>query len=79
MRTAEVVEALRNNEIFTDHGLNQEMDLKRPRNTRWSFDYGAIVNLIQVLSSIIDVIEDIVEDGLYSKHRAKENTLIQSL
>jgi hypothetical protein len=33
-RTAKVLEALQNNEISTGHGLNQEMNLKRPGETR---------------------------------------------
>ena len=32
-RNAEVIEALKNNEISTGHGLNQEMSLKRPGDT----------------------------------------------
>jgi uncharacterized membrane protein len=78
-RIAEVVEALQNNEIPTGRGLNQEMNLKRPGDTRWSSHYGAIINLILMFSSIIEAVEDIVEDGLYSEQRAEANILIQSL
>ncbi|KAL4625418.1 hypothetical protein ACB092_05G024200 [Castanea dentata] len=35
-RNAEVIEALKNNEISIGRGLNQEISLKRPGNTRWS-------------------------------------------
>jgi hypothetical protein len=73
------VEALQNNEISTSPGLNQEMNLKRPGETRWSSYYGAIINPIFMFSSIIDTVEDIVEDGLYSEQRAEANILIQSL
>jgi len=55
------------------------MNLKRPRDTRWSSHYGAIISLILMFSSIINAVEDIVEDGLYSKQRADANILIQSL
>jgi hypothetical protein len=78
-RTAKVMEVLQNNEISTDRGLNQEMNLNRPGETRWSSHYGAIINLILMFSSIIDTVEDIVEDGLYSEQRAEVNILIQSL
>jgi len=78
-RIAEVVEALQNNEIPTGCGLNQEMNLKRPGDTRWSSHYGAIINLILMFSSIIEAVEDIVEDGLYFEQRAEANILIQSL
>jgi hypothetical protein len=46
------------------------MNLKRPGDTRWSSHYGAIINLILMFSSIIEAVEDIVEDGLYSEQRA---------
>jgi hypothetical protein len=60
---AEVVETLQNNEISTGRGLNQEMNIKRPGDTRWSSHYGAIVSLTTMFSSVIDTVEDIVEDG----------------
>jgi hypothetical protein len=63
-QTAEVVKALQNNEMSTGHGLNQEMNIKRPGDTRWSSHYGAIASLIIMFSSVIDTVEDIVEDGL---------------
>ena len=75
-RNAEVIEALKNNEISTGRGLNQEMSLKRPRDTRWSSNYGALVNLIHMFSSVIDVIETIIEDGLDFDQRAEANILI---
>ncbi|XP_059451114.1 uncharacterized protein LOC132181905 [Corylus avellana] len=77
-RIAEVVEALRNNEISTGRGLNQEINLKRPRETRWSSHYGAIINRILMFSSVFEAIKDIVEDGLYSEQRIEANILIQS-
>ena len=75
-RNAEVIEALKNNEISTGRGLNQEMSLKIPGDTRWSSRYGALVNLIHMFSSVIDVIETIIEDGLDSDQRAEANILI---
>jgi len=78
-QTAKVVEALQNNEISTGRGLNQEMNLKRLGETRWSSHYGSIINLILIFSSIIDIVEDIVEDGLYSEQIAEANIVIQLL
>jgi hypothetical protein len=78
-QTAEVVKALQNNEMSTGRGLNQEMNIKRPGDTRWSSHYGAIASLIIMFSSVIDTVEDIVEDGLNSEQRAEANILIQSL
>ncbi|KAM4100214.1 hypothetical protein ACB094_05G051500 [Castanea mollissima] len=75
-RSAKVIEALKNNEISTGRGLKQEMSLKRPGDTCWSSHYGALVNLIHMFSSVIDVIETIIEDGLDSNQRAEANILI---
>jgi hypothetical protein len=72
---AKVVEVLQNNEMSTGRDLNQEMNIKRPNNTRWSSHFGAIVSLITMFSSVIDTIED----GLNSEQRAESNILIQSL
>ena len=74
--SVKVIEALKNNEISTGHGLNQEMSLKRPGGTCWSSHYGAFVNLIHMFSFVINVIETIIEDALDSIQRANENILI---
>ena len=52
------------------------MSLKRHGDTCWSSHYGALVNLIHMFSSVIDVIETIIEDGLDYDQRAKANILI---
>ena len=74
--SVEVIEVLKNNEISTGRGLNQEMSLKRPGDIRWSSHYGALVNLIHMFSSVIDVIETITEDGLDSNQRTEATILI---
>jgi hypothetical protein len=66
-RTVEFVEAPQNNEISTGRSLNQEMNLKRLGDTRWSSHYSAIISFILMFSSIINAVEDIVEDDLYSE------------
>jgi hypothetical protein len=43
------------------------VDRYRPGDTRWSSHYGAIISLILIFSSIINAVEDIVEDDLYSE------------
>ena len=52
------------------------MSLKRPGDTCWSSHYGALVNLIHMFSSIINVIGTIIEDALDSVPRVDENILI---
>jgi hypothetical protein len=78
-RAAEVVKALKNNEMSTGRDLNQETNLKRPGKTRWSSHYGAAISLITMFFSVIDAVEDIVKDGLNFEQRADANILIQSL
>ena len=65
--------------MSTGRVLNQEINIKRSGDTYWSSHYGAIANLIIMFSSVIDMVEDIVEDGLNSKQIAEANILIQSL
>jgi hypothetical protein len=65
--------------MSTGRGLNQEINVKRPGDIRWSSHYGAIVSVITMFSSIINTVEDIVEDGLNSEQRTKANILIQLL
>ncbi|CAI0559460.1 unnamed protein product [Linum tenue] len=50
------------NERETGRGLNQEMALKRPGDTRWGSYYGALINLDSLFSAIIDVLETIQND-----------------
>jgi hypothetical protein len=64
--------------MSTGRGLNQEMNLKKHGDTRWNFHYGAIVSLITMFSSVINTVEDIVEDSLNSEQRAEANILNQS-
>lgn len=45
------MEALRNIEIYTNYGLNQEMNLNKPRYTCWSSHYRTFVSLIHMFSS----------------------------
>ncbi|XP_042022997.1 uncharacterized protein LOC121770313 [Salvia splendens] len=52
-----ILEKIARDEITTGTGLNQEMSLKRPGDTRWSSHYGTLINLIHLFSSIADVLE----------------------
>ena len=56
--------------MSTGRSLNQEINLKRHGDTRWNSYCGAIVSLIVMFSSVIDTVEDIVENGLNSEQRA---------
>ncbi|GAV82286.1 Dimer_Tnp_hAT domain-containing protein, partial [Cephalotus follicularis] len=64
---ARVTEALRNGELTSGRGLNQETSLKRACDARWGSHYGTPLNLITMFSSIIDVLENIADDELNNR------------
>ena len=76
---AKIVEALKSGDISTGRGLNQETSLKRPGDTRWGSHYGTLLNLISMFSSIVDVLEVIVNDGTNSEQRSEANNLLESM
>ncbi|KAJ9183036.1 hypothetical protein P3X46_006955 [Hevea brasiliensis] len=57
-------------------GLNQEMALKRSGDTRWSFHYGTLINLMHLFSSIIDVLKYIGENGSDDPQRVEAIDLL---
>ena len=61
---AKIKEELENVVHRSGKGLNQETNLKHPSDTRWGSYYGTILNLILMLSAVVDVLEIIEEDGL---------------
>lgn len=74
-----VSESLRVGEIQSGKGLNQEIGVKRPGDTRWSSHYASLINLIRLYPSILEVLEDVVEDGLNSDQRAEASRLVHSI
>ena len=75
-RMTEAGEAFGNGEIITGCGLNQEIGLKRPGDTCWGCNYGTLMNLILNFTTILDVLEFIVEDGIVVERKAKGNCLL---
>ena len=54
---------LENGEITSGTGKNQQTSLKRPGDTRWGSHYLTIVRLKDMWPSIIEVLENVFEDG----------------
>ena len=75
---AKIVEALKSGEISTGQGLNQT-SLKHPSDTRWGSHYGTLLNLISIFSSIVDVLDVIVNEGIHSEQRSKANNVLESM
>ncbi|XP_057782753.1 uncharacterized protein LOC131000700 [Salvia miltiorrhiza] len=72
-----IIEGIANGEIKTGRGLNQEMELKRPGDTRWSSHYGTLINLMHLFSSIIDVLEYVGKNGNDDAQRAEAIDLLE--
>ena len=58
--------------------MNQEINLKRPGDTRWGSYYGTILNLILMFSAVVDVLEIIEEDDL-SNQKVEAQSIIRSI
>ena len=58
--------------------MNQEINLKRPGDTRWGSYYGTILNLILIFSAVTDVLEIIEEDGL-SDQKVEARFIMRSI
>ncbi|XP_071699686.1 uncharacterized protein [Rutidosis leptorrhynchoides] len=49
--------------IETGRGLNQELSLIRPRDTRWNSHYKTLLRLVEMFPSIIKILEYVKEEG----------------
>jgi hypothetical protein len=61
--------ALKNGEIVSGSGLNQNTTLKRAVDTRWSSHFGTLLSLVFLFESVIDVLEHIEECGVTSEQQ----------
>ncbi|XP_059632918.1 uncharacterized protein LOC132275438 [Cornus florida] len=71
-----VIEALNNGEIESGRGLNQNTTLKRASDTHWGSHYDTLISLISMFSSVIDVLEIIIDDGSYVEQRSEAKILL---
>lgn len=51
-------------EIKTRKGLNQEVSFQRPGKIRWCFHSKTLIQLVDLFSSIIEVLEYVESDGI---------------
>ena len=63
----EVIQALELGEIESGRGLNQEMGLARPADTRWGSHYKMIQHVILMYRSIRRVFQQIIDDPEYKE------------
>ncbi|CAN6554381.1 unnamed protein product [Malus baccata var. baccata] len=59
---AQIQKALNLGNLETGKGLNQEMSLMRPCDTRWNSHYGTIVSIIVMFEVVVEVVEWIKSD-----------------
>ena len=62
VRAQKVLEGLEMGEIESGSGLNQEMGLARPCDTRWGSHFRTIVHIISMYPTILEVLTKIGED-----------------
>ncbi|ESR59969.1 hypothetical protein CICLE_v10017609mg [Citrus x clementina] len=71
-----IIEALGKGELSSGQGLNQEITLKRPINTRWSSYYGTLTSIISMFPFVVDVLEIIEVQGNFEQ-RFQAKTLLK--
>ncbi|XP_031281227.1 uncharacterized protein LOC116139709 [Pistacia vera] len=74
-QASKVIEALSNGELSSGKSLNQEINLKHANDTCWSSHYGTLTSIILLFSSIIDVLEIGIKDGINSKQRFRARNI----
>lgn len=72
---AKILEALESGKVNSGKRLNQELALKRPDETRWSSHYYALLNLIFMYSSVVEVLE-IIETSAVAEKRVEALSII---
>ena len=74
-----VIELIDNEKISSGRGLNQETNLTRACNTRWGSHCYSLINLIDMFSSVADVIDMVLEDSINAEQRGEANVLLDLL
>ncbi|XP_019097489.1 PREDICTED: uncharacterized protein LOC109125209 [Camelina sativa] len=73
-----IEEGINNGEISTGTGLNQEVSLNRPGNTRWNLHYNTLLRLIELFSCIAEVLEYIEIEGAEDLKRSQACGLLKT-
>ncbi|EOA25185.1 hypothetical protein CARUB_v10018496mg [Capsella rubella] len=72
-----VQEGISSGEINTGTGLNQEISLQRPGNTRWGSHQRTLQRLVELFSSIIEVLEYIQNEGVEDSKKRQAYGLLK--
>ncbi|KAI3766200.1 hypothetical protein L2E82_16252 [Cichorium intybus] len=71
--------ALVEGELESGTGLNQEVGIKRPSDTRWGSHFASILNIKNIYSSICEVLEDLGKDNSDRDRKAEAIRILKSL
>ncbi|XP_072149528.1 uncharacterized protein [Setaria viridis] len=74
-----LVEQLDSSAIFSGRGKNQETSLARPGDTRWGTHHKTLARLMIMWSSVLEVLENISEDGTDGEKKTTASGLIQRM
>ncbi|XP_042035304.1 zinc finger MYM-type protein 1-like [Salvia splendens] len=75
IQAQKLAQALEVDELETGFGLNQELGLKKPGDTRWSSHYKTLLNVMDLFSTIFKVLMIIGKDGSKSEDKCKAQDL----
>ncbi|KAJ0967581.1 hypothetical protein J5N97_024498 [Dioscorea zingiberensis] len=74
-----IVEKLEKCEIFSGRGQHQETNLARPGDTRWGSHYTTLIRLFTMWESVLEVLENVCNDGNVAEQRGVASGLIQRM
>ncbi|XP_021719880.1 zinc finger MYM-type protein 1-like [Chenopodium quinoa] len=78
IQSQHVLEALDLGEIESGQGLNQELGLGRPGDTRWGSHYKTVSNVTSLYATIVKVLEKVGSNKLYKDDRVKAITVMST-
>ncbi|KAH7681808.1 Ribonuclease H-like protein [Dioscorea alata] len=74
-----IVEELEKGEIFSGRGQHQDTNLARPGDTRWGSHYTTLIRLFTIWESVLEVLENVCNDGNVAEQRGIASGLIQRM
>ncbi|XP_020674075.2 zinc finger MYM-type protein 1-like [Dendrobium catenatum] len=74
-----IIEQLESGGATTGRGLNQEIAVQRPGDTRWGSHYNSLIILILLFGSILEVLEILIHEGSSSEQRGEAYSLLESM
>uniref|UniRef100_A0A0D3BLP4 TTF-type domain-containing protein n=1 Tax=Brassica oleracea var. oleracea TaxID=109376 RepID=A0A0D3BLP4_BRAOL len=72
-----IEKGISNGEIKTGKGLNQESSLPRPGITRWGYQYKTLLRLIEMFSSVDEMLMYVEDEGADLTQRSQANGLLK--